>query len=393
MENLNQYNDYINTFKQNNCCIILSTYNNASQISEVICNINKFCNDIVVINDGSNDNTLDVLSKIKNIKLISYSKNKGKGYALKKGFEYALELGFEYAITMDADGQHYAESLIAFLEKIIDNPNAIIIGARKLKQYNKPGKSSFANKFSNFWFKIETGLEIPDTQSGFRVYPLRKIKELKLFTNRYEFELEVLVKAAWKGISITYLPIKVYYPPIELSTSHFRPFKDFFRISILNIYLVTLALSYYRPRQILKTDQKKPLKKLIKEDILLSNCPNHIIAFSIALGIFMGIFPIWGFQLIVGFIIAYLLKLNKTLFFIAANISIAPLIPIIIYLSYVTGSFFMGEFSWKVDFDLSLEATKYNFKQYIIGSVMLSIIASTVLGFLTYLLLLIFKKR
>ncbi|NCC71301.1 glycosyltransferase family 2 protein, partial [bacterium] len=108
MENLNQYSDYINTFKQNNCCIILPTFNNAKQIGDVIHNINKFCNDIIVINDGSNDNTLDVLSKIENIQLISYTKNKGKGYALKKGFEYALELGFEYAITMDADGQHYA---------------------------------------------------------------------------------------------------------------------------------------------------------------------------------------------------------------------------------------------------------------------------------------------
>src|SRR5690606_8563116 len=123
------------------------------------------------------------------------------------------------------------------------------IGARNMKQAGIPGKSSFGNRFSNFWFKVETGINVPDTQSGFRLYPVARMKTMRFFTRKYEFEIEVLVRCAWKGIKIDSVPVSVYYAPEEERVSHFRPFIDFFRIGLLNTVLVLIAFLYVKPRK------------------------------------------------------------------------------------------------------------------------------------------------
>ena len=146
---------------------------------------------------------------------------------------------------MDSDGQHFADDIPTFIEKIEQKPGSILIGARNLRADNMPGKNTFANRFSNFWYKIETGNTLQDTQSGFRLYPLKQIKGIHLLTRKYEFEVEIIVRAAWKGINVENVPIKVYYPPKEERVSHFRPLRDFTRISILNTILVIYALLFY----------------------------------------------------------------------------------------------------------------------------------------------------
>jgi len=394
MESLNQYSHYKNLFREKKCCVILPTYNNAQFLDGVLNDIFTYCDDVIVINDGSTDNTLGVLGQYSQVKLVSYPKNKGKGHALKTGFSKACDSGYKYAITIDSDGQHFAKDLPTFLELIDAHPNAIIIGARDLNQENMTGKSNFANKFSNFWFKVETGIDMPDTQSGYRLYPVHALNDIRFFTNKYEFEIEVLVRASWKGIEIMAAPIDVFYPEKEDRVTHFRPFKDFFRISVLNTVLVTLAFLYYLPRKLFLEYRGKSIKDIVQEIVRSSiKMPNHEIAFSIALGVFMGIFPIWGYQLLIGFFLAHLLKLNKAIFFIAANISIPPLIPFIIYLSYVTGSFLLGEGSWAMDFELSLSSVKENLLQYLLGAVALSFMAASAFGLVSYLLLTVFKKR
>ena len=101
-----------------------------------------------------------------------------------------------------------------------------------MEQEGIPGKSSFGNKFSNFWFKVETGITLPDTQTGFRLYPLEPISKMKLFTTKFETEIEVIVKLAWKNVKCIPIKINVLYDPNERVT-HFRPLRDFTRISIL----------------------------------------------------------------------------------------------------------------------------------------------------------------
>lgn len=228
--------------------IIVPTYNNAGTLAAVIDSLVPYSTNIYVINDGSTDTTSYILSQYNSlVKSISYMPNKGKGYALKTGFKAAQTDGFDYAITLDSDGQHFASDIEIFVNNIECNPDTLFVGNRGFGHKNMAGKSTFANKFSNFWFHLQTLIDLPDTQSGYRLYPLKKMGNMYLCTNRYEAELELLVFSAWRGIAIKPLPISVYYAPVEERVSHFRPFYDFFRISILNTVLVFLALVYGYP--------------------------------------------------------------------------------------------------------------------------------------------------
>lgn len=226
-----------------NPCIIIPTYNNATTIVGVVNGALALGLPVIVVNDGCTDNTAELLATLNDsITLISYQPNRGKGHALQRALDYAREQGFSHAITMDADGQHRATDLPLFLDAIRKSPDAIILGARGTAHDNMAAKSTFANRFSNFWFAIHTWRTPGDTQTGFRAYPLKR-RQL-FFTNRYEAELAVLINAVWHGTPIKSIPVNVYYPPRELRVSHFRPAVDFTRISVLNT-LVTFAAFFY----------------------------------------------------------------------------------------------------------------------------------------------------
>ena len=226
-------------------CVIIPTYNNAGTIGRIISDVTAYCQYVIVVNDGSTDETAVILQRLSiPITLVSFPKNKGKGHALVKGFQKAKELGFSHAITIDADGQHFASDIPLFINKMEEKPEAIIVGCRNLSEKNMPRQNTFANRFSNFWFRLQTGIDLPDTQSGFRLYNLASLKLLKLITSRYEAELELLVFAAWAGCPISSVNVRVYYPPVEQRVSHFRPVYDFFRISVLNTILCVGALFY-----------------------------------------------------------------------------------------------------------------------------------------------------
>jgi len=234
-------------------CVIIPTYNNQKTLAQTIDAVLKYLPSVIVVNDGSTDTTNEILTQYSNqINIISYSPNKGKGYALRQGFDKAKDLGFSYAITMDSDGQHLAEDLPLFIETIAKIPNAMIIGSRSFKQKNMPEKNTFANKFSNFWFAVQTGIRLPDTQTGFRLYPLVKMKKMRSFTNRYEAELELLVRSAWKNIKLIPISIQVYYPEKSERVTHFRPGIDFFRISLMNTLFVFVAIVYGYPSRLIR---------------------------------------------------------------------------------------------------------------------------------------------
>jgi len=248
-------------FKQLKVCVLVPTYNNAGTLGNVLNDILHFTDQVIVVNDGSTDGTSEVLKTFSQIRPISYSKNKGKGWALQRGFKKALEQGFDYAISIDSDGQHFAEDLPKFLIKLEQTPNCLIIGARNMGQAGIPGKSSFGNKFSNFWYRLETGYKMQDTQCGYRLYPLRELQKMKFFTRRFEFEIEVIVRAAWEGIPITAVPVGIFYEEKRKRISHFRPFRDFARISILNTVFVVITLLYIKPRDFFRNLFRKNFVK------------------------------------------------------------------------------------------------------------------------------------
>ncbi len=377
-------------------CVIIPTYNNASTLAGVIEDIAGYSNHIIVVNDGSTDNTAEVLLRFPSVQFISYSKNVGKGWALRQAFKYAADKGYHYSITIDSDGQHFAKDIPLFINKIETIPNSIIIGARNMGQASVPGGSSFGNKFSNFWFKVETGIACPDTQSGYRLYPLLPLSKMHFITRKYEFEIEVLVRAAWKGVKVESVPVTVYYAPKNERVSHFRPVKDFFRISILNTFLVLISFLYIRPRNFLRIlFNKEKLRKLLDDHLFNPHHSAELKSVSVAFGVFMGIIPIWGFQLLAAIFLAVLFRLNKPLVIVAANISIPPMIPVIIYGSYKMGAFWMGTNAMQISFSrsITLESIKNNLVQYIYGSITLAIIAGVVFGLLTFIFLKLTGKK
>lgn len=242
----------INTEWNKYLCVIIPTYNNAGTIHNVIIETSNYIPNIIVVNDGSTDSTNDILYNIDiPITIVSYAQNRGKGYALKEGFKKAIELGYKFAITIDSDGQHKPSDIPKLIKAEENNLGAIIIGSRNLKDKIISKGSVFANKFSNFWFFVQTAKYLPDTQTGFRLYPLDKIYWKNLITNRYESELELLVFAKWNNVPIKSVEIDVIYPPKEERVSHFRPKKDFLRISILNTILCFIAILYAYPYKLL----------------------------------------------------------------------------------------------------------------------------------------------
>jgi glycosyltransferase involved in cell wall biosynthesis len=393
---MNNYEKLDTRFDALKICVLLATFNNAGTLASLLKDISAYTKNILLVNDGSTDQTVEILHDFPEIEVISYAPNRGKGFALRAGFKKMLELGYDYAITIDSDGQHFASDLPAFLQALEASPGVLFIGARNMDQPTVPGKSSFGNRFSNFWFKVETGIRLPDTQSGYRLYPVYRFRGMRFFTRKYEFEIEAIVRAAWKGIPVKPVPVSVYYPPPGERISHFRPFRDFTRISILNTVLVAIAFFYIKPRDFIRkfSGQKKWRESLLHE-LFHPHQSDTRKSVSAGFGIFMGIIPIWGFQLIVAIFLSVLLKLNKVLVIVFANISFPPLIPFIIYASYRAGAYWMPGTAREISFSksLSLSAIRYNFSQYLLGSITLAIVGGLATGLITFGLLKILKKK
>lgn len=238
--------------EENEVCAVIPTYQNAKTLLKVVADVHRVVDTVFVVDDGSNDGTAALLDKAtgneRPEKVLTHPKNCGKGAALKTGLTYARQQGFRYAVTVDADGQHRADDIPALLKAVEEEPDALAIGSRGLQHENMPAKSTFANRFSNFWFALQTLQRLPDTQSGLRVYPLRRLHGLRWMSARYEAELTLLVFSAWAGVKLLPVPVSVYYPPRDQRVTHFRPGRDFTRISVLNTLLCFQMVVYGWPR-------------------------------------------------------------------------------------------------------------------------------------------------
>lgn len=238
--------------EENEVCAVIPTYQNAKTLLKVVADVHRVVDTVFVVDDGSNDGTAALLDKAtgneRPEKVLTHPKNCGKGAALKTGLTYARQQGFRYAVTVDADGQHRADDIPALLKAVEEEPDALAIGSRGLQHENMPAKSTFANRFSNFWFALQTLQRLPDTQSGLRIYPLRRLHGLRWMSARYEAELTLLVFSAWAGVKLLPVPVSVYYPPRDQRVTHFRPGRDFTRISVLNTLLCFLMVVYGWPR-------------------------------------------------------------------------------------------------------------------------------------------------
>jgi glycosyltransferase involved in cell wall biosynthesis len=380
---------------------IIPAYNNATTIANVIVETTRHIPDLIVVNDGSTDGTAVILRELaertKFLTTISFVANKGKGSALRAGLARAAELGFTNAITLDADGQHYPSDIPAFLERVGSAPEKLYIGDRVLAGEDagnrQPLRSSAGAKFGAFWYKFITGIPIADTQCGFRAYPVSAVVGLSCKGTRYEFEQEVLIKAAWAGIPVQAVPIHLHYQSREETVSHFRPVRDFLRIAKVNS---TAALTkIFLPFLIIElpgSTWKQKVVALFKRELSANLTPKSAAA-SLSLGVLIGLFPIYGFQVITLVALSFLLKLNRPLAFLGVCVSSPPFLPLIIALTVAIGGMVVPASWHAVVAHMRFASLLSGGIDWFFGSIILSIACAGICWALSYPLFLKLSSR
>ena len=211
--------------------VVIPVYNHSRTIRSVVKEALTLGYPVYVVNDGSSEDIALKIKDLSGVQLLCHKVNRGKGAALITGFKAALEKA-DFAVTIDADGQHHPEDALGLMAAVVPDKRPIVVGRRTLMdQPNTPWTSRFGRKFSNFWIRMAGGPKVSDTQSGFRIYPLPEVLDLKVMAGGYQFELEVLVRAAWQKITVIEENVRVTYPPSGQRISHFHPFLDFIRNS------------------------------------------------------------------------------------------------------------------------------------------------------------------
>ena len=382
-----------------NICIVIPVYNHCLTVGRVVREAKDYF-PVIVINDGSTDDTGRILAAESGIAVVTLPQNQGKGAALRAGFAEAEKRGFTHAVTIDADGQHATRELPAFAAASRKQPAAFIIGVRDLIKENAPRGRRITNNISTFWFKVETGVTLTDTQCGYRSYPLKSINRLPLKSQRYAYELEVMVKAAWAGIPLVAQPVSADYAAATSRLSHFDPWRDMVRISSLHSRLS--IQSFCVPellRKISATGQLNHLPRGQRVKTILhllfsehTDTPGEL-AFAVGLGLFCGIAPIWGFQIIAAAALAHRLRLNKAIAVTASNISFPLAAPFV-----VAGGLLLGHYlhtgAWlPLNATTLLEEIPTRFAEWFFGSFALAIAVGVIGTIFTWLISWLFTGK
>jgi glycosyltransferase involved in cell wall biosynthesis len=206
-------------------CVIIPTYNEAEQIARIIREIKAQDLDVIVIDDGSTDNT-SLIARNNGAIVLRNKINQGKGASLIKGFGYALKDNYEAVITMDGDGQHSPENIPYFLRLAKDSDSAVFIGNRMNKSKNMPWVRFLTNKFMSWLISCIIKQNIPDTQCGFRLLKRDLLQRINLLTSKYETESEIIIKSARLGFKIESISIPTLYMNEK---SRINPFIDTLR--------------------------------------------------------------------------------------------------------------------------------------------------------------------
>jgi uncharacterized protein (DUF2062 family) len=314
-----------------NILIVIPLYNHAASVGDVAERCLAVHPEVLVVDDGSTDGGADVLAGLP-VRVLRHAQNRGKGAAIMTAAAEARRLGMSHVVTIDADGQHDPADFPRFRAAIAAEPEAIVVGCRNFATANVPGSSRFGRQFSNFWLRLQTGKDLGDTQSGFRAYPLMVLEQLRLGQQHYSFEVEVLVKAAWAGIELRDVPIAVYYPPAGERISHFRAFRDNFRLTVLNTGLTMRSIAPWPHRKIVnagkpgeKVSVLRPLRSI--RTLLTENTSPAQLAAAGALGVFLGALPLLAAHTIAILFAAGFLRLNKVAAVSASQLCMPPLVP------------------------------------------------------------------
>ena len=370
--------------------VVIPVYNHAGTLRELTVKALSLGLRVLVVDDGSTDGSLDTVADLP-VERFRLPENRGKGSALLAGAGLARDLGYQAILTVDADGQHDPADAHLIMEKAAASWPCIVIGARQMETLHVPRSSLFGRDFSNFWVRLECGQSLPDTQSGYRLYPVEFLVNSRFVTRRYTFEIEVLVRGSWAGLPILSAPVSVYYPPAGERVSHFHKFKDNLRLSCLHTVLVTRALIPWPHRQAFhRADARESAPSIFQPArFFKALCKEHSskgqLASAVAVGIFLGALPIIPFGIAITVYACHKLHLNKLAAVGASNLCCAPFVP---FLCVQIGHYLVyGRFWNEFTRHTLLGQLHYRLLEWLLGALLLGPLLALAGAVLTYLVL------
>ena len=366
---------------------VVPLFNNIKTVREVVEGVLSSGLDLLVVNDGSNDGSPEALEGLP-ATIISHARNMGKGVAIRTAGKWADEHNYSHIITIDADGQHNPSEIGKFVDKIHNAPRSIIVGNRSFGGQCVPFSSRFGRKNSNFWVKTACGATLPDTQSGFRAYPAETVNKVACHSDKYDYEVEILVKSVWAGLSLESVDISVKYSEETREASHFHPWLDNLRCTRIFLFLVFRNFLPWPHKIIFGDSQAKQLKfslmhpwKTLKMLIMEKTSPGEI-AFACALGILLGTLPLIGIHCAAIVFCATRLKFNRLIALNISHFCMPPFVPAIcLEVGYYARH---GEFLSNFDWHTLGEQMGSRIVDYLIGSLICAPIFAVAIGIIAY---------
>ncbi len=360
----------------------IPVFNNKNTVKEIVAECSSIMKNVVVVDDGSSDTEIESLLSDMDVVVLKHERNLGKGRAVLTASRYIEAQGGLYMITIDADGQHYPRDIKKFLPLMQESDSNLIIGCRNFNSENIPAKSRFGRKFANLWMRIETGIHIDDSQSGFRSYPVKYLNRMKFKGSHYDFEAEVLAKAAWAGLNLMTVEIDVRYPKPGDRVSGFKPFLDNLRISLIHSMLVGRRLLPLKHKRLLEGKKKdltilrhpgKFIMMLLKE-----NATPEGLAMAAAAGAFFAILPLLFSHTIVILYVAARLNLNKVVAVNVQHFFMPPFVPALC----IEAGYFMRHGRWLTDISFATVFSQFpdRLLEWFLGSLIIAPLGAALMG-------------
>ncbi|MEA2709073.1 MAG: hypothetical protein QOF78_1674 [Phycisphaerales bacterium] len=363
--------------------VVAPTYDNARTLAAIVTRITQLGLHVFVVNDGSTDDTAAVLTQFSEnpaVTVITHEMNRGKAAALMTGFAAAQSAGCTHVVTIDTDGQLDPDQIPTLLEIARREPAAFVIGTRDATAADYPARSRLGRRASNLLVRMESGLQVTDSQCGFRIYPLRMIDAIECRAGRYGFETEVLTRAAWAGFEVRETPVACSYLPHGQRVSHFRPWIDSFRAVAMHARLASRAL----------VDWISPIRAW--QQLRREETAAHEMATGFAVGVFIANLPLYGVQTLLSLYAARRLRLHPLSVVAGSHISTPPIGAVLIALAIGVGHWLLhGKWlempQWEATWSGWAQLAGTLMLEWTIGGLLIGTVMASVAFFLSHALL------
>jgi glycosyltransferase involved in cell wall biosynthesis len=213
--------------------VVVAVYNNVESILDVLSQLKGAGLPVIVVDDGSDDGTTEEIQAwadregAPTCRVCRLEVNSGKAAAMRQGFKWARELDYTHALTFDADGQHDASRIPAFLEELDrSGPDVLVVGSREPLVRDYPLRNLVGRLTSNIAIRTQCGIALGDVPCGMRIYPLDAVENVRCLSGRYAWEEEFITRAVWAGFRVSSVRIPSIYAPYGERKSHYRFKRD-----------------------------------------------------------------------------------------------------------------------------------------------------------------------